>query len=116
MGPLRPRRRPAARTGRGTACRASLTEYPRACVRWGLRRGWDVPFLVLLVIAVVVIVLVVRASNAPGRRPGGANLPRPPRSPNRAPGTGRPVAPDDDPEFLAELERRARRDDGTKNA
>src|SRR3954464_15699494 len=56
-----------------------------ACVRWGLRRGWDVPFLVLLVIAVVVVVLVVRASNAPGRRPGGTNLPRPPRSPPPAP-------------------------------
>jgi hypothetical protein len=75
-----------------------------------------VPFLVLLVIAVVVVVLVVRASNAPGRRPGSARLPRPPRAPRRAPGTGRPVAPDDDPDFLAELERRTRRDDGTKNA
>ena len=71
------------------------------------------PFLVLLVIAVVVVVLVVRASNAPGRRPGGVRLPRPPR---RAPNAGRrPIAPDDDPDFLAELERRARRDDGTKN-
>jgi hypothetical protein len=72
-----------------------------------------VPFLVLLVIAVVVVVLVVRASNAPGRRPGSVQLPRPPR---RAPSAGRPMAPDDDPEFIAELERRTRRDDGTKNA
>ena len=72
------------------------------------------PFLVLLVIAVVVVVLVVRASNAPGRtgRPG---LPRPSRPPRRAPDAGRPLAPDDDPEFLRELERRARRDDGTTN-
>ena len=74
------------------------------------------PYLVLLVIAVVVVVLVVRASNAPGRRPGSMGLPRPPRQPRRAPSSGRPLAPDDDPEFLAELERRARRDDGTKNA
>jgi hypothetical protein len=72
-----------------------------------------VPFLVLLVIAVVVVVLIVRASNAPGRRPGNVRLPRPPR---RAPNAGRPLAPDDDPEFIAELERRTRRDDGTKNA
>jgi hypothetical protein len=35
--------------------------------------------------------------------------PRPPR-PQRA---VRPIAPDDDPEFLRELERRARRDDGS---
>ena len=71
------------------------------------------PFLVLLVIAVVVVVLVVRASNAPGRRPGSVRLPRAPR---RAPNAGRPLAPDDDPQFIAELERRTRRDDGTKNA
>jgi hypothetical protein len=74
------------------------------------------PFLVLLVIAVVVVVLIVRASNAPGRRPGSARLPRPPRPPRRAPSAGRSLAPDDDPEFIAELERRTRRDDGTKNA
>ncbi len=74
------------------------------------------PFLVLLVIAVVVVVLVVRASNAPGRGPGNVRQPRPPRPPRRAASTGRPLAPDDDPEFLAELERRARRDDGTKNS
>ncbi len=73
------------------------------------------PFLVLLVIAVVVVVLVVRASNAPGRRPGNVRLRRPPRPPRRAPNAGRPLAPDDDPEFIAELERRTRRDDGTKN-
>jgi hypothetical protein len=74
------------------------------------------PFLVLLVIAVLVVVLVVRASNAPGRRPGNVGLPRPQRPARRAPNAGRPLAPDDDPEFIAELERRTRRDDGTKNA
>jgi hypothetical protein len=72
-------------------------------------------FLVLLVIAAVVVVLVMRASNAPGRRPGSLRPPRPARQPRSAPNTGRPLAPDDDPEFLAELERRTRRDDGTKN-
>ena len=72
------------------------------------------PYLMLLVVAVVVVVLVMRASNAPGRvgRPRPA---RPPKPPRRSQGTSRPIAPDDDPEFLAELERRARRDDGTKN-
>jgi hypothetical protein len=74
-----------------------------------------VPFLVLLVIAVVVVVLVVRASNAPGRRPGSGPLNQAPRPPRRAQNTGRPLAPDDDPAFIAELERRTRRDDGTKN-
>ena len=72
-------------------------------------------FLVLLVVTAVVVVLVVRASNAPGRRPGSIGPARPVRQPRRAPNAGRPLAPDDDPEFLAELERRARRDDGTKN-
>ena len=74
------------------------------------------PFLLLLVVAVIVVVLVIRASNASGRRPGSIRPSRPARSPRRAPSAGRPLAPDDDPEFLAELERRARRDDGTKNA
>ena len=67
-------------------------------------------YLIVLVIAVVVVVLLMRSASAPGRssvRPQG-RAPRPPR-----PST-RPVAPDDDPEFLRELERRARRDEGTK--
>jgi hypothetical protein len=74
-----------------------------------------VPYLMLLVVAVVVVVLDMRASNAPGRvgRPRPA---RPPKPPRRSQGTNRPIAPDDDPEFLRELERRTRRDDGTKNA
>jgi hypothetical protein len=74
-----------------------------------------VVFLVVLVVAVVVVVLVMRAASAPGgagRGPaawGAAHRPKPQRS-------ARPLAPDDDPEFLRELERRTRRDDGTKNA
>ncbi len=66
-------------------------------------------FLVALVIAVVVVVLVMRAASAPG---GGGTSARPVRRP-RPQRSGRPLAPDDDPEFLRELERRARRDDGS---
>jgi hypothetical protein len=65
-----------------------------------------VPYLIVLVIAVVVVVLVMRAASAPGR---GVPRVRPPRR-SRPP--VRPLAPDDDPEFLRELQRRARRDDG----
>ena len=66
------------------------------------------PYLIVLVIAVVVVVLVMRAAASSGR---GRGLPqaRAPRPPRRA---VRPLAPDDDPDFLRELERRARRDDG----
>ena len=71
--------------------------------------------LVVLVIAVVAVVLVVRSAQASGR-PGGARPSlRPPQVPRR-PTSGRPVAPDDDPEFLRELERRAKRDDGSPSA
>ena len=66
------------------------------------------PFLVMLVVAVVVVVLVMRAAAASGRAGGGARPPRP-----QAHRPVRPLAPDDDPEFLRELERRARRDDGS---
>ena len=66
------------------------------------------PFLVVLVVAVVVVVLVMRSAAAPGRAGGRARPVRP-----RVQRTGRPLAPDDDPEFLRELERRARRDDGS---
>jgi hypothetical protein len=68
-----------------------------------------VPFLVVLVVAVIVVVLVMRAAAASGRPGGGVRrTPRPrPRRPSR------PIAPDDDPEFMRELERRARRDDGS---
>ena len=54
-----------------------------------------------------VVVLVLRAAEKGG--PGGVRAPKRPR-PQRA---VRPVAPDDDPEFLRELERRTRRDDGS---
>jgi hypothetical protein len=73
-----------------------------------------VAFLVFLLVMVAVTVFIVRASNAPGRPGGGIRSARPRRAPRRQ-GPTRPVAPDDDPEFLRELERRARRDDGSKN-
>ena len=65
------------------------------------------PYLIVLVIAVVVVVLVMRAAAASG---SGRGLPRT-RPPRRPVWPSRPLAPDDDPEFLRELERRARRDD-----
>ena len=64
-------------------------------------------FVVVLVVAVAVVVLVLRAAETGGS--GGMRAPLRPR-PQRA---VRPVAPDDDPEFLRELERRTRRDDGS---
>lgn len=74
-----------------------------------MTRGWGrVAFLVVLAIAVVVIVLVMRSAAAGGGAPG---RPKPPRAARPKP--SRPLAPDDDPEFLREIARRARRDDGT---
>ena len=67
-------------------------------------------YLIVLLIAVVVVVLLMRAATAPGR---GSLRPQA-RAPRRPRPSARPVAPDDDPEFLRELERRARREDGTK--
>ena len=64
-------------------------------------------FVVVLVVAVAVVVLVLRAAKSGG--PGGVRAPKRPR-PQR---DVRALAPDDDPEFLRELERRARRDDGS---
>ncbi|SNR96987.1 hypothetical protein SAMN06893096_101117 [Geodermatophilus pulveris] len=64
-------------------------------------------FVVVLVVAIAVVVLVLRAAERSGAKQAGAPRPRPQRRPVR------PVAPDDDPEFLRELERRARRDDGS---
>jgi len=69
-----------------------------------------VPYLVLLVVAVVVVVLVMRAAGTPPHGGGRGGL-RPPRPRPQQP--SRPLAPDDDPEFLRELERRTRRDDGS---
>jgi hypothetical protein len=71
-----------------------------------------VVFLVVLVIAVAVLVLVMRAAAAPGRAGGGLFAPRPHRRP-RPQRPSRPLAPDDDPEFLRQLNRRTRRDDGS---
>ena len=64
-------------------------------------------FVVVLVVAVAVVVLVLRAAEMGG--PGRVRAPRPPRRQRAV----RPIAPDDDPEFLRELERRTRRDDGS---
>jgi hypothetical protein len=65
--------------------------------------------LVGLVVVFTVVVLVMRAAASPG---GGAvgrqRAPRPPRTERP-----RPLAPDDDPDFLRELQRRTRRDDPT---
>jgi hypothetical protein len=71
-----------------------------------------VPYLVLLVVAVVVVVLVMRAAGAPPGGSGARGGTRPPGSP-RPQHRDRPLAPDDDPEFLRELDRRTRRDDGS---
>ncbi len=67
-----------------------------------------VAFLVVLAVVVVVIVLVMRSAAAGGSAP---RRPRPPRI--ARPKASRPLAPDDDEDFLRELARRARRDDGT---
>ena len=64
-------------------------------------------FVVVLVVAVAVVVLVLRAAEKGG--PGRVRAPRPPRRQRAV----RPIAPDDDPEFLRELDRRTRRDDGS---
>jgi hypothetical protein len=68
-----------------------------------------VALLVVLVAAVVVVVLVVRAASAPGGANRGTRA-RPRRAPHSNQ-PGRTVGPDDDPEFLRELQRRTRRDD-----
>ena len=68
-------------------------------------------YLIVLLIAVVVVVLVMRAAVASGRPEGrspGRSAPRRPGPPQST----RPLAPDDDPEFLRELERRAKRKEG----
>ncbi|MBB3084983.1 hypothetical protein [Geodermatophilus sabuli] len=67
-------------------------------------------FLVVLVLVVAVTVLVMRSSAQSGPGGGGRPAMRPRPRPTRS---GPPLAPDDDPEFLRELERRTRRDDGS---
>jgi hypothetical protein len=65
---------------------------------------------VVLVVAAVVVVLLMRSASTPGGPARGLGAARPRRRPHRP---TRPMAPDDDPDFLRELERRARRDDGS---
>jgi uncharacterized membrane protein len=60
-------------------------------------------FLVVLLVAVGVVVLLMRAAAASGGGAGGS-APRAPRMHPRR--SRRPVAPDDDPDFLRELDRR----------
>jgi cell division protein FtsN len=67
-------------------------------------------FLVMLLIAVAVVVLVMRAASTQnGAATKAPRAPKPPRNREQA----RPLAPDDDPDFIRELERRTRRDDGS---
>jgi hypothetical protein len=63
--------------------------------------------LVMMLIAVGVVMVVMRAAARNGPHVAG-RPPQPPRTARPA----RPLAPDDDPEFLRELQRRTRRDDG----
>src|SRR4051812_43170233 len=79
-----------------------------AAVPWLQPRGWGavVTFLAMLVVVVAVVVLVVRGAAAASGPGGAAYRGRPSRAPRRPRATGRPIAPDDDPEFLRELERR----------
>ncbi len=71
-------------------------------------------FVLVLVVAATIIVLLMRAGAAKwGPDSGGGTAPRPQRRPRpsaQAPGA---LGPDDDPDFLRELERRTRRDDGS---
>ncbi len=65
--------------------------------------------IAVLVVAGLAIMLwrLVASQYAAGRESGAPSRPRSVRKPRRAP----MVPPDDDPEFLAELSRRTRRDD-----
>ena len=65
--------------------------------------GGVVPFLVAVVVVAVVTYVGVRAllERGPRRPPRGRRTPEP---------AARPWAPDDDDEFLAELDRRRRSD------
>jgi hypothetical protein len=88
------------------------TEYHRGRTLDADEGVVEVPYLVLLVVAVVVVVLVMRAAGAPPGARGTGGAARAPRRP-RPQRTTRSLPPDDDPEFLRELERRTRRDDGS---
>jgi hypothetical protein len=91
----------------------TASEYRRGRTLGNDEGGGPMVFLVMLVIAVAVVVLVMRAASASAGGPGSSARPaRPPKRPQAQRPT-RPLAPDDDPEFLRELERRTRRDDGS---
>jgi hypothetical protein len=75
--------------------------------------GAVVTFLAMLVVVVAVVVLVVRGAAAASGPGGAVDRRRASRAPRRPRATGRPIAPDDDPEFLRELDRRRTRGDGT---
>jgi hypothetical protein len=64
-------------------------------------------FLVVLLVSVGVVILLMRAANAASN---GGTTPRPPRTRPQRP--RHPIAPDDDPDFLRELDRRRSRGDG----
>jgi hypothetical protein len=67
-------------------------------------------FVVVLLLAVGVVLLLMRAASAAGSG-GRAKAPRPSRS--TPPSARRSIGPDDDPDFLRELDRRRTHDDGT---
>jgi len=66
-------------------------------------------FLVVLLVAVGVVVLLMRAANAASNG-GTVSAPRPPHVRPQHP--RRPIAPDDDPDFLRELDRRRSKGEG----
>jgi len=63
----------------------------------------------LLIAALLFALWRMSSSLNPGV--GGRNGPRPSRPAARKPTRSEPVAPDDNPEFLRELDRRTRRED-----
>src|SRR3954464_14411210 len=77
----------------------------------GRTRGWMpmAAFLVVLLVAVGVVVLLMRAAAASG---GGGRPPAPRAPPTRPQPTHPPVAPDDAPDFLRELDRRRHTGEG----
>jgi hypothetical protein len=87
----------------------SVPEYSRGRTLVADEGGVPVAFLVVLLVTVGVVVLLMRAAAASGN---GRTIaaPRPPRPRPRR--SRRPVAPDDDPEFLRELDRRRSSGDG----
>ena len=71
-------------------------------------------FLVAMLVLVAIGVLLWKAVSAQALATGAAGEDDPPTGPTRPPGSGRsprtrPVAPDDDPEFLRGLDEQLRR-------